>query len=128
MRRRTVVALFAALMVMAMTLGASAAFAGEVSGPPGEGGAEGEATPVAGFWAGTGAASICSFSGLNDVIITDPESPDFEPTQTQSYGTFLVLIKKTFNLSTEDAKAFLGDSPDQQCNPNRAPWGNPKKG
>jgi len=122
MRRRSTVALLAALMLMAMTFGASAAFAGEVSGPPGPDGAEGGATPVAGFWTGNGAASICSFSGLNDVI--EPE----EPTQTQSYGTFLVLVKKTFDLSTQDAKAFLGESPGHECNPNMAPWGNPKKG
>ena len=127
MRRRSMVALLAALMVMAMTLGASAAFAGEVSGPPGPGGAEGGATPVADFWTGGGAASICSFSGLNDKIITDPESEDFEPTQTQSYGTFLVLVKKTFDLSAQDAKAFLGESPGHECNPNRFFLGNPKK-
>ena len=97
----------------------------EVKGPPGPGGAEGGATPVAGFWTGDGAASICSFSGLNDEITTEGEFP--EPTQTQSYGTFLVLVKKTFGLSAQEAKAFLGESPGHECNPNRAPWGNPKK-
>jgi len=107
---------------MLMTFGASAAFAGEVSGPPGPGGAEGGATPVADFWTGGGAASICSFSGLNDVI------EGFETTSTQSYGTFLVLVMKSFHLSVQDAKAFLGEAPGHQCNPNRAPWGNPKKG
>ena len=128
MRRRSTVALLAALMLMATTFGAGAALAGEKSGPPGPGGAEGGATPVADFWTGGGAASICSFSGLNDEIITDPESEDFEPTQTQSYGTFLVLFMNTFDLSAQDAKAFLGESPGHECNPNRALWGNPKKG
>lgn len=112
----------ATVMVMAS---AGAVFAGEVKGPPGPGGAEGGATPVAGFWTGDGAASICSFSGLNDEITTEGEFP--EPTQTQSYGTFLVLVKKTFGLSAQEAKAFLGESPGHECNPNRAPWGNPKK-
>ena len=91
MKRRSTVALLAALMVMAMTLGAGAAFAGEVKGPPGPGGAEGGATPVADFWSGGGAASICSFSGLTDEIITVPDSEFCEPTQTQSFGTFWVL-------------------------------------
>ena len=122
MRRRSTVALLAALMLMVMTLGASAAFAGEVSGPPGPGGAEGGATPVADFWTGGGAASICSFSGLNDVIEAE------EPTQTQSYGTFLVLVMNTFDLSAQDAKAFLGESPGHECNPNGFFLGNPKKG
>ena len=105
MRRRSLVALLAALMVMAMTLGASAAFAGEVKGPPGPDGAEGGFTPIKSHTAN----SICSFSGLNDVI--EPS----EPTQTQSYGTFLVLIKKDAGLQA--AKAIL-PSPGVACNPN----------
>lgn len=51
---------------------------------------------------------------------------DTEPTQTQSYGTFMVLIKQTLGVSTAEAKAILGESPDDFCNPTRAPWGNPK--
>lgn len=125
MRRSLLVVALAAMMVTAMSAGA--AFAGEVKGPPGPGGAEGGATPIAGFWSGDGAASICSFSGLNDEIITDPESPDFEPTKTQSYGTFLVLIKKAMGISAQEAKEVLGESPGHSCNPNRAPFGNPKK-
>jgi hypothetical protein len=117
MRRATLLSGLVLLLVMAQ---ASIALAGEVTGPPGEGGAEGGPTPIEGFWTGDGAASICSFSGLNDVI------DDFETTSTQSYGTFLVLVKTTFDLSTHDAKAFLGESPGDACNPNRAPWGNPK--
>jgi hypothetical protein len=103
MRRALLIAFLAALMVVAMVAGA--AFAGEVSGPPGPGGAEGEATPIAGFWTGDGAASICSFSGLNDVIEAE------EPTQTQSYGTFLVLIKESLGISAQEAKEVLGESP-----------------
>jgi hypothetical protein len=112
MRRRSTVALLAALIVMAMTLGASAAFAGEVKGPPGPLGAEGGATPVADFWGGDAAASICSFSGLNDEIT------DFEPTQTQSYGTFIVLYGKDFVDNGPDGPPGLA------CNPTKGP--NPK--
>jgi len=118
MKRAFSAAVLAALMVIAL---APAASAGEVKGPPGEGGAEGGSTPVADFWTGSGAASICSFSGLNDII------DEIEPTQTQSYGTFMVLIKKELGLSTAEAKAVLGESPGHECNPTRAPWGNPKK-
>ena len=115
----------ALVMLLVMSL-ASAASAGEVKGPPGEGGAEGGPTPIAGFWFGEGAASICSFSGLNDAIPgDDPEFPEL--TQTQSYGTFLVFIKKVLGISVHEAKELLEESPGQSCNPNRAPWGNPKK-
>lgn len=109
-------------LVLGLVVGlASAAWAGEVKGPSGPGGAEGGATPVAEFWTGDGAASICSFSGLNDEIYEE------EPTRTQSYGTFLVLVKEIFGVSAQDAKAILGESPSHECNPNRAPWGNLKK-
>lgn len=118
MRRASLLGGLVLLVIMAM---APAASAGEVKGPPGEGGAEGGSTPIEDFWTGGGAASICSFSGLNDVI------EGFETTQTQSYGTFLVLVKNTFDLSTHEAKEFLGESPGHECNPTRAPWGNPRK-
>lgn len=117
MRRTSLLGGLVLLLVMAM---ASAASAGEVKGPSGPGGAEGGPTPIEGFWTGDGAASICSFSGLNDVI------DEMEPTRTQSYGTFMVLIKETLGVSTAEAKALLGESPDDFCNPTRAPWGNPK--
>lgn len=95
-------------LVLLMAL-APLASAGEVKGPPGDGGAEGGTTPIDEFWSGGGAASICSFSGLNDVI------EEAEPTQTQSYGTFLV----------EFGTGVL-PSPGHECNPTRAVWGNPK--
>jgi hypothetical protein len=119
MKRRLMVLLVVAAMGVAAL--AAPAAAGEVKGPPGEGGAQGGATPVAGFWTGDGAASICSFSGLNDVI------EGFETTQTQSYGTFLVLAMKTFDMNIKEAKEFLGESPGDSCNPTRAPFGNPKR-
>lgn len=115
MKRPTLVVLLALIV---MVLGASPALAGEVSGPPGPGGAEGQATPIADFWIGGGAASICSFSGLNDLI--EPQ----EPTRTQSYGTFLVLVKRVFDLSAQEAMEVLGESPGLSCNPTEGP--NPK--
>lgn len=121
-KRASLLMVLVLLLVMAL---APVASAGEVKGPPGPGGAEGGATPIAGFWTGDGAASICSFSGLNDEITFEGEFP--EPTQTQSYGTFLVLIKKSLGVSAQEAKAILEESPGHACNPNRAPWGNPKK-
>jgi hypothetical protein len=120
--RRLIVLLVVAAMAVAVL--AIPAAAGEVKGPPGDAGAEGGATPVAGFWFGEGAASICSFSGLNDVIVTDPESPDFEPTMTQSYGRFLSAIMLMFEVSVQEAKAILEESPDHSCNPTKGP--NPK--
>jgi hypothetical protein len=114
---------FGALVALLVLAPVSVASAGEVKGPPGEDGAEGGFTPIGGgrFWSGDASASICAFSGLNDEIYED------EPTQTQSYGTFLVLIKQEAGVSTQEAKAILGESPGEYCNPNRAPWGNPKK-
>jgi hypothetical protein len=121
-----VLAAIALMLVVGLTT-SSTASAGEVGGPPGPDGAEGGDTPIGGFWTGDGAASICSFSGLNDVIINDPEDPHFEPTQTQSYGTFLVLIKNLAGVKAKDAKQIMGESPADTCNPNAAPFGNPKK-
>jgi hypothetical protein len=121
MRKRLMMLLVVAAMGVAVL--AIPAAAGEKSGPPGPEGAEGRATPVAGFWTGDGAASICSFSGLNDVI------EEQEPTQTQSYGTFLVLVRQIHpEMSLQEAKEYLGESPGHECNPNRFFLGNPKKG
>jgi hypothetical protein len=71
MRRSTLITLLAALMVMAMALGASAAVAGEVNG-------NGDETA-----ARTHANSICAYSGLND----DPlEEGLFNDGRVQSFG------------------------------------------
>jgi hypothetical protein len=120
--KKTAMAVCSAVIVVLAVPGVASA--GEVAGPPGPGGAEGAPTPVADFWTGGGAASICSFSGLNDEITTEGEMP--EPTRTQSYGTFLVLVRNTAGVDTPTAKAILGESPADSCNPNRAPFGNPK--
>lgn len=113
--------LLGVLTLLLMIGAAPVVSAGEVKGPPGEEGAQGGSTPIDGFWTGDGAASICSFSGLNDVI--DEE----EPTLTQSYGTFLVLVKKAMGVSTHEAKEILGEAPSESCNPTRFFLGNPKK-
>lgn len=118
MKRASLVGGLALLLVTAL---APAASAGEVKGPSGPGGATGGTTPVNGFWTGDGAASICSFSGLNDVIDAK------EPTRTQSFGTFMVLVKQTEEVGPHEAREILGEAPRDSCNPNRAPFGNPKK-
>jgi hypothetical protein len=119
MKKALVATAAALLLVLAV---APAAGAGESRGPSGPGGATGGTTPIDGFWTGTGAASICSFSGLNDII------DETEPTRTQSYGTFLVLVMQQAGVDAETAKQILGEAPSDQCNPNRAPWGNPRSG
>jgi hypothetical protein len=123
MRKRLMVLLVVAAMGVAVL--AIPAAAGEVSGPPGPLGAEGGDTPIVGFWTEDGAASICSFSGLNDVI----EIEGFETTSTQSCGTFLVLMRTNNpDMNVQEAKAALGESPGHECNPNRFFLGDPKRG
>lgn len=119
MKKAVVLTASALFLVLAVV---PAAGAGESRGPSGPGGATGGSTPIEGFWAGTGAASICSFSGLNDVI------DETEPTRTQSYGTFLVLIMQQAGVDAATAKAILNEAPSDYCNPNAAPFGNPKRG
>ena len=61
--------------VLVMSIGGTA-FAGEVTG-------NGESTPIR-EWR---AASVCSFSGLNDTYSGDPDVPDHEGfTRTQNWG------------------------------------------
>ena len=78
MRRRSTVALLAALMVMAMTLGASAAFAGEITG---------NGTPL---WTGDNplptddhhtlnGKSLCAFSGQEDGQFFDHDGEAVDP-------------------------------------------------
>lgn len=87
-----------ALAITAATLAivstAAPASAGEVNG-------NGTGLPLAG-------ASLCKYSGLNDALTPQ------EPTRTQSYGTFFVLIKGLAGIDA--AKAAL-PSPGIACNP-----------
>jgi hypothetical protein len=88
MRRPTLIALLAALMVMAMALGASAALAGEVTGDgkvlwyPGEINDGLKHHELHG-------ESDCAFSGLEDWAMDSPQ-PDgqvyVEPGVTQNWG------------------------------------------
>jgi len=106
MRRLLVVAL-AALMIM--TMGAGAAFAGEITG---------NGRPL---WIGEGAddpeahhtlhgQSACAFSGLNDWSYFN-EGPDPDGFgRTQSWGQ----IPKDFR----DFLSTIGAHPGQACNPN----------
>jgi ABC-type sugar transport system substrate-binding protein len=78
MRRSTLITLLAALMVMAMALGASAALAGEVKGPSGD--------PTVQNTNYTGALdhakSACAASGLNDWDRSDPSDQNESKVQT----------------------------------------------
>ena len=109
-------------LISVMVLLSATASAGEIKGPPGPDGAEGGLTPIAGFWTGDGAGSICSFSGLND------ENNEEEPSQTQSYGSFLVAFANVLGISIREFKNAEDGlaSPSDTCNPNAAPWGNPR--
>ena len=78
---------------------ASPAAAGEVNG-------NGKELPLKG-------ASICKYSGLNDEVTEE------EPTRTQSYGTFLVLIKKSLGVGPQEVKGAILPSPGDACNPTK---------
>ncbi len=114
MRRSALPTLLAALMVMAMALGASAAFAGEVTGNgkvlwnPGHIG-DGEAHHT------LNGKSLCAFSGLEDWAM-DSDQPDGEiyvdPGVTQSWGQI-----------PHDYRPAPGDlfHPGNSCNPTGDP-------
>jgi hypothetical protein len=79
-------------------MAAAPASAGEVNGNGGD-------LPLKG-------ASLCKYSGLNDEITEE------EPTRTQSYGTFFVLIRNATGMSTKEFKdAGILPSPGLACNP-----------
>ena len=94
--RRIAAACLAAAGIAVMA--ASPASAGEVNG-------NGKDLPLKG-------ASLCKFSGLNDEITED------EPTRTQNYGTFFVLIRNATGMTTKEFKdAGVLPSPGLACNP-----------
>jgi hypothetical protein len=77
--------------------GAGSAFAGEVTGPPGEDGfATGDWNPVAGYVAN----SICAFSGLNAY---HPGKEGLYPGHTQTYGAWVMQGLKAYVPSPGDA-------------------------
>ena len=108
MRRAILIAFLAALMVVAMVAGA--AFAGEVTGPSGEEGANADQNQ---------GKSWCSFSGLNDVPdnpldldVTGPgtDYPDGPGGISQSFG-------QDVKLGADPHEA----NPGLLCNPTRTP-------
>jgi hypothetical protein len=106
MRRPTLIALLAALMAMAMALGASAAIAGEATG-------NNKATSAPDH-----AKSACSFSGLEDWTLDAPQPTPrtyhVKPGVTQSWGQ-------------EEVKPPPGSvfHPGNSCNPNGDPLPHP---
>lgn len=86
--------LVAPLLVLA---GAGAAFAGEVTGPPGtDGFATGTSTPIAGYVA----KSICAFSGLNAY---HPGKEGEYLGNVQSYGALVIQGLKDYIPSPGEA-------------------------
>lgn len=96
--RALVIAVFAPLLTVA---GATAANAGEISGPPEDGFATGDWTPVAGYVM----QSICAFSGLNAYHPAGNGFPEKEPAYptVQSYGMFVKAGLKDVVPSPGDA-------------------------
>jgi hypothetical protein len=78
--RRTFAATASAILIG--TLGAGAALAGEVQGPPGADNQPGTPTPIKTRGV---AASVCAFNGLNDYVQGQTERI------TQNYGTNIQL-------------------------------------
>lgn len=95
---RRIIGVGAAVAALAVA-GAAPAVAGEVNG-------NGKPLPLKG-------KSICKYSGLNDEVTPD------EPTRTQSFGTFLVLIKKQMGGSPQDVIGTILPSPGDACNPTK---------
>ena len=109
MRRRSLVALLAALMVMAMTLGATAAFAGEITG-------NGKSLKNAD---GTlNGRSECAFSGQEDNQFFNEDGTAVvpvvkgQPAHAQSWG----------QIPKEERDSFPAVfHPGNSCNPNGEP-------
>ena len=98
----------AACAAAVVGVGASAALAGEVKGPPRT--VTGPSTDYTA--ARTHANSVCAYSGLNDnPLSTNPRNP---PGQVQSYG---------FSVVSQGLKDVVADSPGESCqggsNPHR---------
>jgi len=112
MRRRSTVALLAALMVMAMTLGASAAFAGEMTGNGKDLWTSGDFNSEHHTLHGK---SICAFSGQNDGFHHEEleEFPGDELNRVQAWGQ----IPK----ADREFLTFIGHNPGVACRGNAEP-------
>ena len=102
MINRTKVSVLTASCVAAALYIASPAFAGEVNG-------RGQPIPATDH-----AASVCSFSGLNDNPVNPPPG-DF-PGRVQNFGAFLHFLADLlgFRVGPLDAPSYPGEN----CNPN----------
>jgi hypothetical protein len=102
----------AAVMVLSV---AGMASAGEITGT-------GDATPIGDFWTGGGAASICSFSGLNDWP-WDPENPGIDDPEgfgrTQNWGQLPKQLRDDIRAGNSPAPGHL-EAPNVSCNPAHA--------
>lgn len=95
-----------------MLIGASAAQAGEIKGPPPTGNTDNPPGPLTRISNGV---SICSFSGLND---TPDGIPGDDPGGiAQSYGYFMAQFG-LFDPSDPAERASF-DFPGTGCNPNQ---------
>jgi len=92
----------AASCAAAVLYAAAPAFAGEVNG-------RGNPIPATDH-----AASVCSFSGLNDHPVNPPPG-DF-PGRVQNFGAFLLFLADMlgFRVNPLDAPSYPGEN----CNPN----------
>ena len=94
-----------ALTVAATLLLAGPAAAGEITG-------KGQPTPIAEYKA----ASICSFSGLNDTYSGDPAVPDAEGFfRTQSWGQLPKSLRDQVRAGNSPDPEHL-QAPDVACN------------
>jgi len=107
MRRSTLITLLAAVMVMAMALGASAAFAGEVTG---------NGNSLKNADGSLNGHSACAFSGLNDTYT--PGEPDAEGfLRTQNWGQ---LPKTGDGFWNRENLTSIGLNPGVACRGNAA--------
>jgi hypothetical protein len=100
---------------VAALVGSTAAYAGEIKGPPPTDNSRGGDGRI------SNGNSICSFSGLNDTPLGYGQlgDPDFDPGgQTQSFGSF--FGSRGFPVSSLDPRTDEL-SPGFSCNPTRGP-------
>ncbi len=98
--------------VLALSIAAPAALAGETTG-------NGGTTPIGEYRT---PASICAFSGLNDVPDGSDEPGDpFAPGRVQSFGDIVQQFAKMEGGIPAVAELLQANKPGVHCNKNRAP-------
>jgi hypothetical protein len=108
---RTVAAGAGAFLALAVT--APAALAGETTG-------NGGTTPIGEYKT---PASICAFSGLNDVPDgSDAPGDPFAPGRVQSFGDIIQQVAGSYSGAIVDMREVMqANKPGISCNKNRAP-------